>query len=128
MDILTGIKKDIKQGIKQGIGAVKSTATLVKDKAEELTEKGKSQYLLYELKNKEQKQFTGLGAKLHQMVATEKINISNQELKKLLTAINRTQAEITKLEGKGHGKAAKKTAKKKAPATKQKKVAQKTTS
>ncbi len=41
MDILSGLKKDIEDGIKQGVDAVKSTATMVKEKAEELTEKGK---------------------------------------------------------------------------------------
>ena len=36
MDILGGLKKDIEDGIKQGVDAVKSTATMVKEKAEAL--------------------------------------------------------------------------------------------
>jgi len=45
-----------------------STATMVKEKAEELTEKGKTQYHLYELKNKGQKQRALLGEKLRELV------------------------------------------------------------
>jgi hypothetical protein len=100
MDIFGGFKKDIEDGIKQGVDAVKSTATMVKEKAEELTEKGKTQYHLYELKNKGQKQRALLGEKLRELVKTKKMKVANEELKKLLSAIDKTDEAITKLEGK----------------------------
>jgi hypothetical protein len=100
MDILNGLKKDIEDGIKQGVDAVKSTATMVKEKAEELTEKGKTQYHLYELKNKGQKQRVTLGDKFRELVKTKKVKVSNEELKKLLSAIDKTDEAIAKLEGK----------------------------
>jgi hypothetical protein len=100
MDILSGLKKDIEEGIKQGVDAVMSTATLVKEKAEELTEKGKTQYHIYELKNKLQKQLADLGGKLHQLAKAKKVKVSNQDLKKLLTGIDKTHAAISKLESK----------------------------
>lgn len=100
MDILGGLKKDIEDGIKQGVDAVKSTATMVKEKAEELTEKGKTQYRLYELKNKGQKQRAALGEKLRELVKTKKMKVTNEELKKLVSAIDKTDEAITKLEGK----------------------------
>ncbi len=100
MDILSGLKKDIEEGIKQGVDAVRSTATLVKETAAELTEKGKTQYHIYELKNKLQKQLADLGGKLHQLAKAKKVKVSNQDLTKLLSAIDKTHAAITKLESK----------------------------
>ena len=110
MDIFGGFKKDIEDGIKQGVDAVKSTATMVKEKAEELTEKGKTQYRLYELKNKGQKQRAALGEKLRELVKTKKMKVANEELKKLLSAIDKTDEAITKLEGKESAQSPKKTA------------------
>lgn len=127
MDILNGLKKDIEKGLKQGVDAVKSTATLVREKAEELTEKGKTQYQLYELNNKLQKQFADLGGKLHQLAKSKKVKISNQELRKLITAIDKIQSSISKLESKEASAAVpKKPAAKKAPIKKQKPAARKT--
>ncbi len=97
MDILSGLKKDLEKGIKQGVDAVKSTATLVKEKAEEITEKGKIQYRIFEMKSRLQKQFASLGTKLHELTDAKKVNVSNQDLKKLLTAIDKTKAAIAKL-------------------------------
>ena len=100
MDILGGLKKDIEDGIKQGVDAVKSTASLVREKAEELTEKGKTQYHLYEQKNKGQRQREALGQKLHELVKSKKMRVSNEDLEKLLSAIDKTDEAIAKLEGK----------------------------
>ena len=100
MDIFGGFKKDIEDGIKQGVDAVKSTATMVKEKAEELTEKGKTQYRLYELKNKGQKQRAALGEKVRELVKTKKMKVADEELNKLLSAIDKTDEAIAKLEGK----------------------------
>ena len=100
MDIFGGFKKDIEDGIKQGVDAVRSTATMVKEKAEELTEKGKTQYRLYELKNKGQKQRATLGEKFRELVKTKKMKVANEELSKLLSAIDKTDEAIAKLEGK----------------------------
>ena len=100
MDILSGLKKDIEEGIKQGVDAVRSTATLVKETAAELTEKGKTQYHIYEMKSKLQKQLAALGGKLHQLAKEKKVKVSNQDLKKLLSSIDKTNAAISKLESK----------------------------
>jgi hypothetical protein len=118
MDILSGLKKDIEEGIKQGVDAFKSTATMVKEKAEELTEKGKTQYRVYELKNKGQKQREALGEKLRELAKNNKIKVSNEDLKKLLSAIDKTDEAIAKLEGKEKKEAMKKPAKKAAPGKK----------
>lgn len=120
MDILNGLKKDIEDGIKQGVDAVKSTATLVKAKAEELTEMGKAQYRLYELRNKGQKQFAALGETFHRLAAAKKVSVSNQELKKLLAAADKTLAAIAKLEGKGSAPAPKKSEARKSVSKKRK--------
>jgi len=121
MDIFSGLKKDIEEGIKQGVDAVRSTATLVKETAEELTEKGKTQYHIYELKSKLQKQLSELGGKLHQLAKAKKVKVANQDLKKLLTVIDKTLAAISKLESKEPAAAAsEKPVVKKAPIKKQK--------
>lgn len=127
MDIFGGFKKDIEDGIKQGVDAVKSTATMVKEKAEELTEKGKTQYHLYELKNKGQKQRAALGEKLRELVKTKKMKVANEELKKLLAAIDKTDEAITKLEGKASVSSPKKPAAKVIKPTAKKPIVKKAT-
>jgi len=122
MDILDGLKKDIEAGIKQGVDAVKSTAAIVREKAEELSEKGKTQYYIYELKNKKQKQSAAVGEKLRQLVKTKKMKISNPDLKKLLSAVDKTDAALAKLEGKGAPAAPVKEPAKKKPAIKKPKM------
>ena len=123
---LSGLRKDIEEGIKQGVDAVKSTATLVKEKAEELTEKGKTQYRIFELKSKKQRQHSGLGEKLRELVKSGKVKVSNEDLKKLLSALDKTDEAISKLEGKTPAKTATKTATK-TNSSKKKKVGVKKT-
>ncbi|MGO9377165.1 MAG: hypothetical protein ACLP29_01275 [Dissulfurispiraceae bacterium] len=127
MDILSGLKKDIEDGIKQGVDAVKSTATMVKEKAEELTEKGKTQYRIYELKNKGQKQRASLGEKFRELVKTKKMKVSNEELTKLLSAIDKTDDALAKLEGKEAASTPKKPAPKTVKPKTQKVALKKTT-
>ena len=92
--------KEIEVGIKQSIDAVKEKAAMVVEKADELTEEGKKQYRLYELKNKRQKQSAGVGQKLQKLVAEKKVTIPDKALNTLLASLSRTIAEIDRLEGK----------------------------
>jgi len=85
--------KEIEAGIKQSIEAVK-------EKADELTEEGKKQYRLFDLKSGRQKQSAAVGEKLHELVSGKKMTVSDKALKTLLASLARTIAEIDKLEGK----------------------------
>ncbi len=100
MEGVNKLIKEIEDGVKQSIDAVKAKITLVIEKADELTEGGKKQYRLYELKNRRQGQFSAIGEELHQLVAEKTLRISNQKLKNLLSAIDKTNSEIARLEGK----------------------------
>ncbi len=116
MDVVNKLIKEIEDGVKQSINAVKARVTLVVEKADELTEEGKKQYRLYELKHKRQGQFSDLGEKLHKMVAGKKVKIAHGELKTLLSSIDKTNAEIAKLEDKTPTAPGKKAAGRKAAA------------
>ena len=100
MDVVNKLIKEIEDGVKQSINAVKARVTLVVEKADELTEEGKKQYRLYELKHKRQGQFSDLGEKLHGLVAGKKLKIAHRELKTLISSIDKTNTEIAKLEDK----------------------------
>ncbi|HMK44917.1 MAG TPA: hypothetical protein VK445_12350 [Dissulfurispiraceae bacterium] len=115
MDTLSQILKDIEAGIRQGIEVFREKATVVKEKAEELTEEGKRQYAIYELKGAVHKDLAGVGARVYQLHRDRKIRLSDKELLKVIDRIAKSEASIAVLEGKPSvvRKAPKKTAAKK---------------
>lgn len=111
---LNKLRKDIEEGIKQGIVIVEKGVALVKVKAGELTEEGKKQYRMYELKTKMQKEVSALGAKVCQLSAAGAIKPVHEDVKKILARIEKLEKALAKL-----APAAKKpAAKAKAPAKK----------
>jgi len=93
---LTKLRKDIEEGIKQGIVIVEKGVALVKVKAGELTEEGKKQYRMYELKTKLQKEVSVLGAKVCELSAAGAIKPVHADVTKILGRIDKLQTSLAK--------------------------------
>lgn len=94
---LNKLRKDIEEGIKQGIVIVEKGVALVKVKAGELTDEGKKQYRIYELKTKMQKEVSVLGAKVCELSAAGAIKPVHDDVKKIIARIEKLQASLAKL-------------------------------
>ncbi len=100
MDFWEKIKGDLQKGVEEGLILVREGASVVKKKAEELTEEGKKRYRLFELKTKVQKEIAELGGKVYDLSSKVKNPMLNSRVKAIMTRIGKLRAEIVKLEGK----------------------------
>ncbi len=119
MDFWDKIKGDLQKGVEEGLVLVREGASVVKKKAEELTEEGKKRYKLFELKTKVQKEISDLGGKVYDLSSKVKNPLLDRRVKAIMTRIGKLQADIMKLEGKkvrrpGKTSSRKKTARRKA--------------
>ncbi len=117
MSFWTKVKKDLQDGVDEGLAFVKEGAAVVIRKAEELTDEGKKRYILYEMKAKVQKEIAELGGKVYDLSAKMKNPMLDTKIKEITARIKRFEAEILKIEGK-QAPQAKKTVVKKTPAKK----------
>jgi hypothetical protein len=107
------VKKDVPKSFREGVDVIKL-------RAEQLTNEGKKQLKLFDLKNKVHKEMADLGGAVY---ASKNDNPkSDAKVKKILDSIKKLESQISKLE-KAKRPAKKKTAKKKAA---KKKTAKKT--
>ena len=104
MDFWESVKRDLQKGLKEG-------ATVVKVKAEELTDEGKKRYKVYELKAKVQSKVEGLGGRVYDLSSKNKNPMQDKKVKAIITCIKKLEARIAKLEGKEITKPKKTTAK-----------------
>lgn len=94
------IKSDLQKGVEEGLTLVREGASVVKKKAEELTEEGKKRYRLFELKTKVQKEIAELGGKVYDLSSKVKNPMLDSRVKTIMARIGKLQVEIMKLEGK----------------------------
>jgi hypothetical protein len=111
MNLWEKVKEDLQKGLEEGITYVREGASVVKKKAEELTEEGKRRYRLFELKTKVQKEISELGGKVYELSAKVGNPMLNSKVKALTARIRKLESEILKLEGMPESKS-KKTASK----------------
>lgn len=111
MDFWEKIKNDIRKGIKEGAGIVKVGVTVVKAKAEELSEEGKRRLRIFELQTKVQREVSELGGKVYDLSSKVKNPMLDKKVKAILARVKKLETQIVKLEGKKKG-ASKKPAKK----------------
>lgn len=110
------IKKDIQKGFREGI-------TVIRERAEELTEEGRKKYRLFELKNKVQKEMSDLGGAVYEARKKTRNPMVDERVKAIVDRITRLEDQLDRLEGKGRKTARRKTAaKKKARETSRKKA------
>lgn len=117
MDFWQKIKSDVRKGIKDGIGIVREGVTVVKTKAGELTEEGKRQLKIYELKTKVQREIAELGGKVYSLNSKMKNPMLDSKVKAVMGRIKKLEAQIVKIED-AKKKAPRRTAKKRLTAGK----------
>lgn len=117
MDFWQKIKIDVRKGIKEGIGIVREGVTVVKTKAGELTEEGKRQLKIYELKTKVQREIAELGGKVYSLNSKMKNPMLDSKVKAVMGRIKKLEAQIVKIED-AKKKAPRRTAKKRLTAGK----------
>ena len=100
MSFWTKVKKDLQNGVDEGLAFVKEGAAVVIRKAEALTDEGKKRYILYEMKAKVQKEIAELGGKVYDLSAKMKNPMLDTKIKEITARIKRLEAEILKVEGK----------------------------
>jgi hypothetical protein len=109
------IKKDVQKGFREGI-------TVIRERAEELTEEGRKKYRLFELKNKVHKEMSDLGGAVYEARKKTRNPMVDSKVKAIVDRIARLEDQLDKLEGK-----AKKAARKKTVAKKKRKTSRKKT-
>ncbi|MDH4162633.1 MAG: hypothetical protein OEW15_08080 [Nitrospirota bacterium] len=105
-----GIKKDIRKGIKEGYIAMKEGALVASKKAGELTEEGKKQYKILELKTKIHKIMHDLGGRVYELMGSSsrvKSPVSDRVVKEMVAQIRGYEAQIAALEQQGAKKTGK---------------------
>jgi len=129
MNFWDTIKKDLQKGWKDGMAVVKEGATFVQKKAGELTDEGKKQYRIFELKAKVQREITEMGGKVYDASKKMKNPMLDSSVKAIMARLLKLEDQIAVLEGKpkkavkkavAKKKAVKKTAKKKTTVKKKK--------
>jgi peptidoglycan hydrolase CwlO-like protein len=100
MNFWEDVKKDLQKGLKEGIDFVKEGATIVKVKAEELTEEGKKRIKIFDLKTKVQREISELGGKVYDLGKKMKNPMLDSKVKAGVARIKKLETQIAKLEGK----------------------------
>lgn len=106
------VKKDLTKGSKEVMSALREGATVVKEKAGELTDEGKKQYKIYDLKSKVHKEIGELGGTVYDLSSKVKNPMLDTKVTAIISKIKKLELQISKIEGK------KETAAKKASAPK----------
>jgi len=104
MEFWEKVKKDVKKGFRDGLAVIREGAVAVKEKAGELTEEGKRQYKLFDLKTKVQKEITELGGKVYGLISMEKDPAADAKVKACVSKIKKLETQINKLETKPEAK------------------------
>ncbi len=99
MGFWENVKRDIQKGFKEGIGIVKEGVTVVREKAEELTEEGKRRLKIFDLKTKVQREFAELGGKIYDLSSKMKNPMLDSKVKTVMSRIKKLEMQIAKLEG-----------------------------
>jgi hypothetical protein len=100
MDFWEKVKRDIRKGIKEGIGIVSEGVTVVRQKADELTEEGKRRLKLFELQTKVQRETAELGGRVYDLSSKKKNPMLDSKVKAVVSRIKKLETEVAKLEGK----------------------------
>ncbi len=98
------IKKDIQKGWKEGVAVMKEGAIVAQKKAIELTEEGKRNFKIFELKTRSYKKVYDLGERVH-VLLSGKQKAANPALdaavKTIMADIGKLEEQIAKLKLEG---------------------------
>jgi hypothetical protein len=125
MNFWQKVQKDVQKVQKDVQKGVVDSFTVIRKKAESLTEEGKKKYKVFDLKSTVHKHMADLGGLVYTMSGSKKNPLQDAKVKAAIGKIKKLEEQITKLEAPAKKKAAKKkTTKKK---TAKKKAAKKKT-
>ncbi|PIV41741.1 MAG: hypothetical protein COZ31_09090 [Nitrospirae bacterium CG_4_10_14_3_um_filter_44_29] len=94
------IRGEMQLGIKKGVKAVRKGTAAVKEKAEELTEEAKRQYMIFELKGKVHDWMAELGGKVYGLSLKTTNPMNDTTVKLIVGRIKKLEAQIARLEKK----------------------------
>jgi hypothetical protein len=100
MGFWENVKEDLQKGLKEGMDFVREGATIVKVKAEELTEEGKKRIKVFDLKTKVQREISELGGKVYDLSKKMKNPMLDSKVKAGIARIKKLEVQIAKIEGK----------------------------
>jgi len=100
------VKKDLRNGLKEGVAALKEGATVMSGKVNELKEEGKRQFKIFEMKAKIQGQMTELGGMVYDVIDNKKCVPTESKIKAEFAKIKKLEGQLRKLEGSKKVKAA----------------------
>jgi len=101
------LRRDIKKGFDEGLHAFKEGTTVIKKRAETLSDDLKKKVKVFELKQKIQVHLTDLGGRVYEIASDKRRNpLTHEKVKAILEKIKKIEGQIEKIEAK----AAKKTA------------------
>src|SRR5665647_2124455 len=93
------IRKDLKQGIEEGIAVLKEGAIVVSGKMVKLKAEGKRQYKIFDLKSKIQSQMAELGGRTYDVLDSKKSLVADGKIKAVFVKIKKLEEQLRKLEG-----------------------------
>ncbi len=100
------LKRDIKKGIDEGLHAFKEGTTVIKKRAETLSDDVKNKVKVFELKQKIQVHLTDLGGRVYEIASDRRRNpLANDKVKAIVEKIKKIEAQIEKIEAREQKKA-----------------------
>ena len=105
------VQKDVQKGVKESF-------TVIKKKAESLTDEGKKKYKIFDLKSTVHKHMANLGGMVYTMSGTKKNPLQDAKVKAEIGKIKKIEDQISNIEAPAKKKAAKKKTTKKKTAKK----------
>ena len=100
MNFWEQVKKDLTKGSKEVMSALKEGATVVKEKAGELSDEGKRQYKVYDLKSKVHKEIGELGGAVYDLSSKVKNPMLDTKVTAIISKIKKLELQISRIEGK----------------------------
>lgn len=94
------IRGEVQLGIKKGMKAVRKGTTVVREKAEKLTEEGKRQYKIFTLKKKVHDWMAELGGRVYGLSLKTTNPMNDTTVKLIVSRIKKLETQIARLEKK----------------------------
>ena len=88
------VKKDIRQGIKEGMILVREGAAVTKKKAKKLTREGRNTLKTYELQVLVQRQLTELGGRIYDLSSQKKNPMRDRKVQAMVSRLNKLEKKI----------------------------------
>ena len=101
MDFWDKVRADIQKGIKEGAAIVRQGVTVVKEKAEELTDEGKKRLKVLDLKMKVQNEVSELGGRIYDLSSKVKNPMLDKKVKAAISKIKKLEIQISGFESTG---------------------------